>query len=522
MTSPFVRTAAVFAALFALAVRAEAQSQKPMVLVTIKSMKEFITKAKELTKSTMAAAGQDAMWPMVEAGLDSKLGKEGEKIPGLDVNKPIGIRIMYKEPGPGMPIDGDVLLMLPTTDAAKLTSAGFQSLGLPAATAGDGGVMNFNVVPAVPGFIREANGYVNVTVVDASLVSADKLPKPSEVFAGAKHDMSFMFRPSAFPEKSIRGFFEWAAQMNPGQPPTPENSIQQFVEMDAIEYAVDLDPSAGKIMVEMTQSAKPGTNLSKMFKATSAGPLKSAIGVSPSAAFSMAMRGDYVGQSQMIPNILQQIKAAPTAPKGPPLSTVLELLEELGKSELEDFSVSIAKDGTLLLAAAVKSTSGFELKIGEVVDKLGEEIAKDAGDEAAKVKEKTKKNAVTVAGVQLSRIYKPLPNKKPADAANIYLGAKDNVAFVAVAFSDDTKSIEEALKRPAIDSYDPIGGSLDFKAVAEAFGVKSSTTAVAKISGQGGDPFKVTMDIPVKAIAELHKDGLFDKIKQVMDELDGK
>lgn len=521
MTRPFVRTAAVFAALFALAVRAEAQSQKPMVLVTIKSMKEFVTKAKELAKSTMAAAGQDAMWPMVEAGLDSKLGKEGEKIPGLDVNKPIGIRIMYKAPGAGMPVDGDVLLMLPTTDAAKLTSAGFQSLGLPPAAAGDGGMMTFSLGPAINGFIREANGYANVTIVDPSLVSAEKLPKPSEVFADAKHDMTFMVRPGAFPEKSIRGFFEWAAQMNPGQPPTPENSIQQFVEMDAIEYGIDLDPLAGKIAVEMTQSAKPGTSLSKMYKGTSPGPLKSAIGVSPSAAFSLGMRGDYVGQSQMIPNILQQIKAAPTAPKGPPLSTVLELLEELGKSELEDFSASIAKDGTIFFAAAAKSTSAFELKIGEVVDKLGEEIAKGAGDDAAKVKEKTKKNAVTVAGVPLSRIYKPLPNKKPAEAANIYLGAKDNVAFVAVAFSDDVKSIEEALKRTAIDSFDPIGGTLDFKAVAEAFGVKSNTTAVAKISSQGGDPFKVTMDIPVKALAELHKEGLFDKIKQVMDDLGG-
>jgi len=520
MNRPFIRMAAAFAVLLAVALRAEAQSQKPMVLITIKSMKDFVSKSKELAKSTMEAAGQGAMWPMVEAGFDSKVGKEGEKIPGLDVNKPIGIRIMYKPPGAGMPIDGDVLLMLPTTDAAKLTSAGFQSLGLPAAAAGDGGVMTFSIGPTLNGFIREANGYANVTIVDASLVSAEKLPKPSEVFADVKHDLTLMFRPGAFPEQSIRDFFKWAASMNPAAPPTSEQSIQQFLDMDAVEYSYDLDPSAGKILIEMVQSAKPGTKLATMFKGSAPGPLKSAIGVSPSGAFSAGLRGDWVGQSMMIPNIVQQIKATPNAPKGPPFSTVLELLEELGKTELEDFSTSIAKDGTMFLAVAVKSTSGFELKIGEVVDKLGEEIAKEAGDDAAKVKEKTKKNAVTVAGVPLSRIWIPLPKKKPAEAASIYLGAKDNVAFMAVAFSDETKTIEEALKRAAIETHDPISATLDFKAVADAFSVESKTTSVVKIESKGGEPMRVTVDFPIKAVAELYKEGLFQKIKERMDELD--
>jgi hypothetical protein len=493
---------------------ADAQSStKPMLQVTAKSTKELLTKAKGLTKTVMEAAGQDAMWPMVEGMLANAVGNEGEKLPGLDTTKPIGFRAMYKPPKPGTPIDGDVLLLLPVKDSSKLIDQGLPMIGLANPTR-DGELTTFQVGGAIKGFAREANGYLYITVVDAGVVAANRLPPAAEVVGDGKHDLSISISPSAFPESSIRQFFDWAKTMQPaGSPPTSEHSIQQIVDTDSIAYHFDLDPS-GKVVVEMMQSAKAGTKMESVLKKSAPGPLKSVVGLAPDAIFSGGMRGDWVAYSQMIPNMVQQMKAAPNAANDLPFKTILGLVEELAKSDLEDLSLSVSKDGTAIIAVAVGSTAAFELKIGETVDALGAEVAKNAGDQADKVKERTKKNAVTVAGVPLSRIWVPIPKGKPAEAANIYLGVKDNVAFVAMAFSDSTSTIEAALKRSAVEEFDPVSANLKLKGLAEAFEVDYKGSAEAKIESKGGHPFRWTMEFPVKDVAELFKGGLAEKLKE--------
>ena len=73
MVARRLRSVVALAALLA-AGPAVAQSDKPMVLITVKSAKDLITKLKDLTKSTMEASGQGAMWPLIQGGLEAKLG----------------------------------------------------------------------------------------------------------------------------------------------------------------------------------------------------------------------------------------------------------------------------------------------------------------------------------------------------------------------------------------------------------------------------------------------------------------
>jgi len=227
------------------------------------------------------------------------------------------------------------------------------------------------------------------------------------------------------------------------------------------------------------------------------------------------MRGAIVGQGSDLSEAAKLLKTAPPVVPKAVLNPVVELIEELAKAELEDMAISVSGDGTALLAAAVKSTSAFELKIGEVIDKVVPEIQKDAGDNADKVKELSKKDAVTLSGVKLSRIWIPL-NKKSRDwGFSIYLGVKENVAFVAVTILDSTETIENALKQKVIEDRDPLTMTLKLKELAEAFLVLDyKGSAAVKMESKGGNPFKMTMEIPVKDIAELSKLGLAEKIKQ--------
>jgi hypothetical protein len=229
----------------------------------------------------------------------------------------------------------------------------------------------------------------------------------------------------------------------------------------------------------------------------------------------MVMRGDFVSQTGMFDNIVKGMKNVPNMGSNVTVKSAVEMIEELAKQELEDLSMSVSGDGTAVLAASVKSTSSFELKIGEVIDKVVPEIQKDAGENADKVKEMSKKDAVTLSGVKLSRIWIPLSKKPRPWAFSIFLGVKENVAFVAVTILDSTETIEHALQQKVIEDHDPFKMTLKLKELAEAFLILDyKGSAAIKAEGKGGNPFTTTMEIPVKDIAELFKLGLAEKIKQ--------
>jgi len=508
-----LRHVVALAALF-VAGSAGAQSDKPMVLITVKSAKDLITKLKDLTKSTMEAAGQGAMWPLIQGGIEAKLGKEGEKIPGFDPTKPLGVRIMYKKPSPPAPIDGDVLILLPATDATKFIGQGLPALGFANPAAGDGGLTTFALGPNAKAFAREASGYVAVSIAEAEVVSAAKLPKPEEVFGAPKHDLSLVVSPSAVPEEVARN----VAKMLAG-PTGGEKEIQQILDLDSFELNYDLDPSAGKVVFETVQSAKSGTGLATMLKGSTAGPLRSAIGLAPNAVFNLAMRGDWVAASGMFAQALQGLelaeKSVPGFGSSETTKGVMDLLRELSKTELEDFAVSISGDGTMVMGFALKSTASFELKVGELVEKLVPVIQKEAGENADKVKEMSKRDAETLSGVKVTRLWVPLNKKANAVAVSILFGVKDEVAFIATSFLETHETIENALKQKTIDSHEPLIMTLKLNELANAFRVLDyKGTSAIKAESKGGNPFKISMEIPVKDIAELIKAGLPDKIKE--------
>jgi hypothetical protein len=95
------------------------------------------------------------------------------------------------------------------------------------------------------------------------------------------------------------------------------------------------------------------------------------------------------------------------------------------------------------------------------------------------------------------------------------MGVKDDVAFVAATMLDGTETIENALKQKPIDPHEPLVMTLKLKELAHAFRMLSyDSPAAIKVESKGGNPFKTTMEIPVKDIAALFKAGLVEKIKE--------
>src|SRR5262249_44768231 len=150
-----------------------------------------------------------------------------------------------------------------------------------------------------------------------------------------------------------------------------------------------------------TVAPKPGSGLATALKAAKSGPLKSAIGLSPSAVFSVAMRGEFLSLSSAPSDVSNALKSIPPVVPKLAVDALGEIVGEIAKAEVEAAAMSVSGDGTMVFAAAMKSTGGFELKVGELIDKLTPEIAKDAGENADKVKEMTKRDAVTLSGTKL-------------------------------------------------------------------------------------------------------------------------
>ena len=497
MNRPFVRFAAAFAVLFAFAVRVEAQSQpqKPLVQFTVKSAKDFMTKVGELSFTVKKVMeGENAEPPEIT----KQLGQAEQTMQGFDLSKPLGLRIMYKAPPPNAPIDGDILFMIPVTDANKfnqlLTQAipGFKT---------ENNLSSFQP-PGVPipikFFGRTANNYSYWTVMDSGAVFEDRLPKPADVFGSPTHDITLSLNPGVIPEAAVKNIFNSLRNMIPaGQGALDDSQIQQYVDLNSMTIHFDADTSSNKIIVEIAQSYRPSSKLAGISKNVAPGPLRSAIGVHESAIMSAGMRGDAVAKSGMFSNTISAIKSNPQTTQ-PIFKEIVGLLETLAATELEDVGMSVAPDGTIFFAAAVQSAAAFELKINELT---------------------MEKKSVKVGEDKLTKIVAALPGDN--GKANIYLGAKDNVAFVAISFVDGTKTIEEALKRKPIESHDPLSMVVKLKECAEALGVSGySGSGVIKAESKK-DPTGATFEIPVKDMAELAKAGFFKKLEEFGKKFDG-
>src|SRR5687767_4860532 len=206
MNRPVVRFAAAPAVLFAFAVRVEAQSQpqKPLVLLSVKSAKDFMTKASEMTFTVKKVMeGENAEPPEIV----KHLSQAEQAMPGFDLTKPLGLRIMYKAPPPTAPIDGDILLMIPVTDGNKFLTQFLPQAGLQGIKT-ENNLSSFeNPFPPIKFFGRTANNYSYWTVMDSGAVFEDRLPKPADVFGSPKHDITLSLNPGVIPEAAVRNMF---------------------------------------------------------------------------------------------------------------------------------------------------------------------------------------------------------------------------------------------------------------------------------------------------------------------------
>jgi hypothetical protein len=363
----------------------------------------------------------------------------------------------------------------------------------------ENGLSSFeNPFPPIKFFGRNANGYSYWTVMDSGAVFEDRLPKPADVFGQPKHDVTLSLNPGVIPEAAVKNMFNTLKTMiPPGQGALDDNQIQQYVDLDSMTIHVDADTSSNKVLVEIAQSYRPGSKLAGISKNVPPGTLRSAIGIPESAVAFAGMRGDAVAKSGMFSNAVSAIKSNPQTTQ-PIFKEIVGLIETLASTELEDVAMSVAPDGTIFFAAAVQSAAAFELKINELT---------------------MEKKSVKVGEDKLTKIVAALPGGN--GNASFYLGAKDNVAFVAVSFVDGVKTIEEALKRKPIESHDPLSLVIKLKECAEALGVSGySGSAVVKAESKK-DPTGATVEIPVKDIAELAKAGFFKKLEELGKKFEG-
>lgn len=170
---------------------------------------------------------------------------------------------------------------------------------------------------------------------------------------------------------------------------------------------------------------------------------------------------------------------------------VAGLVESLAKSEVEDVAWSVLPDATVLFGAAVRSAAAFEMKVNELFGK---------------------NDVSTLAGVKLRHVEIPLPNGD--QKVRLFLGVKDNVALVAVAFSDDRSAIEEGLKRAPVEDHDAASIVVRLKELAKSVGVDGyKGDESIRIESQG-TVAKLVGNIPVKDLFELQKLGVFTKLQE--------
>lgn len=486
-----------FAAMLFFTATASAQTQRPMVQVTVKSAKEVMTKFGDmmLIIKKVNQGDEEAEWPQGKQ-FAQQLATSPEKVaPGFDVNKPLGLRVMYKAPVPPTPIDGDFLLMIPVTDANKFVKELLSKAPLPNLKTEDG-VTQFDIPnTGVPVFGREGNEYFYVTVANADVISAARQPKPSDVFGSPDHDLSIAVNPGVMPESIVIGLLGMLKPLyaNIGIQPheqLTDEDVKMVASLDSLTLHFDILPDKGKIAFEVLQTGRPGTALADSFKTSPKGRLRSSFGLAPNAVAAISARGGHVVNGETFKNTLNAMKRSPLGSLKE-FKQVSGLVESLAKSDVDDVAVSVLPDATVLFGAAVKSAADFELKVNELFGK---------------------NDVLTLAGVKLRHVEIPLPNGD--QKARLFLGVKDNVALVAVAFSDDRNAIEEALKRAPVEDHDAASIVVRLKELAKSVGVDGyKGDESIRIESQG-TVAKFVGSIPVKDLFELQKLGVFTKLQE--------
>jgi len=494
--------AAVFSATAWPAVPAAAEV-KPTAQITVKSFRTFANKVGDLLYSIKLARGDGEEMPRLTVFARGQLAKNGSNAtPGFDVDKPFGLRVVYRPPQ-GRPIDGDLHLLLPTTNGDRLARDLLPTLGAVNLKT-DQGVTTFEL-PGLPmtATARESGGYFFIGLPDAEVVAPAKLPKADDVFRNLNHDVTLTLHPSTIPGETLRDVVVAAGRPGPG-----EQTVRAWNDSEQVTLGVDVDASAGLVTGEFTYKGKPGSKLASAIETSRPGPLKSAIGIAPDAWFKLSLRGEYVQKSGLFEQLLVGWRRGPLSPAN---QAMADLIDALTKAGVEDMSLSVSPDGTVLFAIASKAVAGLGSKLDSFTNQFIADLARNNPGQADEVKKQSGKNAATLAGVPLARFWNPKKgmNGKPIVS---YVGVKNDVFFFAVTVRESTKNVEAALLQPPAAEAEPLALVVNLKALADTLKLtefKGTTDLKVESRGTVG---RIVAEVPAKDLAVLFKLGLAEKL----------
>jgi len=500
--------AVLAAAALAPAVRAEEKSQKPALILRIKSIDGLIADVKYLAK----LAGQEETLNQVEPVAQAFLG-------GIDTKRPIA---MYGDVTAGLQ-DSPVVILIPISDEKAFLELLNDKAQIKPEKDKDG-VYTIDNIPNLPApvtlYFRFAHKYAYITAMEKGNIELKKLLKPEEVVfpAGDTSALSLDLRLASLPDivkqivlaqlenKLAEAKEQKVENETPAAKQVREKSIDSFgarVKMiltdgEALSLKTGVNSKTDDITFDLSFKAKSGTPLAK--EIASAGKSEAMFagvgGKNAAIKFSIAAMLPEEMRANLGQIVDQGIKEALEKEKDPAKAKVAkQLLEAIAPTlKAGDLDLGLAVTGP---DADSKYTGVFGLKIKDG-EKLEKTLRSVIADMPAKDREKVQLDAATVGDMKLHKMLfddKDEDAKRVFGASGVYVGFKDDAMFVALG-PDAMKALKEAVAlKPAhgpmvnlnVLASRVAGMNPDKKAAAAAKDVFSK-------AAPGSDTISVTVD----------------------------
>ena len=451
------------------------------------------------------------------AGFVKALAEDTKGIEGIDPSRPIGLYASITKDV----IDSPVVLMIPLANEEAFLGLLTGKLGLEPKKSDDG-VYKLDVpnVP-VPVYFRFANKYVYVTVQSAAGIDAKKLLDPKDFFATKDNAVLsakvFMDRLPDDVKKTVLAQFELKVNDAKEQKQPGESEAQRKLRLWGLDQAtaalqtvfaqgkelavrITAEPKTDDLTLELTFSAKDGSNLAKVFRGLSgrmgaASALASKNAPLASGAVKLALSEE--SRKELAPVIDAVVKEAldkaKENEKGATKIALDSLVPTLKSGELETSFVVSGDPGKLLAVAALKVVegTGFEKTVKMFAPFIPEGTAKFEFD--------VKKEG----GLTLHKIT--VPNAQLKDAfgtETIWLLTSDTLLMVSI--EPDGKALSSvalALSGKGTKAG-PVGVEVSIagfvKLTESALKPEQIKDAINEAFGSGGtsgkDTFKLTVD----------------------------
>ncbi|HZZ26674.1 MAG TPA: hypothetical protein VFE46_01600 [Pirellulales bacterium] len=293
-----ISAVAMSAILLSGAIAAQAQTAKPVLVMSLPSVSDLLANADFIGQF----AGQPNASMMLNAMIQGYT--QGKGLKGLDQSKPLGFEIGIADDGSFAPA-----VMIPVTSAKDLTDTLTMMQLIPPAQE-EGGVLKVSAPNGMELFVREQNGWAYVTQTkDAPLPSDD----PMKLMTGINpdYDLGIRLMLQNVPEETkksaiekFRGFMEIAAMAQQQQGDNPFSALSQknleqqveaierlLKEANQITIGWKIDRAAKDTYLDFSVTAVPGSELDKQMKEMTTGTTNYAGFLMPNAAMTVNFCG---------------------------------------------------------------------------------------------------------------------------------------------------------------------------------------------------------------------------------------